>query len=77
MRPSHRERTGRRAGVRSRGRSVRRACVPAGTARVSYFVTGIRSTTRGATAQFDVNFGVEGPGLAVVDVTANAVKMAA
>lgn len=53
--------------------------VPSGTARVSYFVTGVRSTARGNTAQFDVNFGVGGPGLGVVDVTGTAaqVKMAA
>lgn len=51
--------------------------VPAGTARVTYFVTGVRSTTRGISAQFDVNFGVDGPGLGVTDVTATQVKLAA
>lgn len=55
--------------------------IPFGSGAVTYEVTGVRSTRRGLPAQFNVNFGVNGPGLSVMDVTAPGVggeiKMAA
>lgn len=49
--------------------------IPAGTSRVYYDVTGVRSTSRGPTTTFLVKFGVGGPGISVVE--APQVKMAA
>lgn len=39
---------------------------------VTYFITGVRSTTRGVTAQFTVNFGVGGGGLSITSITEDA-----
>jgi len=51
--------------------------IPAGSGSVYYQVTGVRSTQRGNTATFTVQFGVDGPGLTVSDVSAGPVKLAA
>ncbi|CAG1008354.1 hypothetical protein PHYC_03554 [Phycisphaerales bacterium] len=49
--------------------------IPFGSGAVTYEITAVRSTRRGTPAQFNVNFGVNGPGLTVTTVA--PVKMAA
>lgn len=52
--------------------------LPTGSAPVTYEVTAVRSTARGDAAQFTVNFGTGGGGLAFATVTEGAgMKMAA
>lgn len=49
--------------------------LPLGADGVTYQIVGIRSTARGNTAQFNVNFGIGGPGFATISTT--PVKLAA
>ena len=53
--------------------------LPSGSLGVTYMITAIRSTKRGTPAQFNVNFGVGGDGMAFASVTdvTMPVKMAA
>jgi hypothetical protein len=52
--------------------------LPAGSTGVTYQITAIRSTSRGPAAQFNVNFGVGGDGMAFATVTpVGTVKIAA
>jgi hypothetical protein len=52
--------------------------VAAGSPSVTYQITAVRSTQRGNSAQFTVNFGVGGPGLTIASVVEGGpVKMAA
>lgn len=54
------------------------ATIPAGSSQVTYEVTAVRSTQRGAPAQFNVNFGIGGPGLvSVSEGSTQGVKLAA
>lgn len=43
--------------------------IPAGASQVTYEITAVRSTQRGVPAQFNVNFGVGGPGLVSVTLS--------
>jgi hypothetical protein len=49
--------------------------IPSGSSGVTYEITAVRSTKRGAAAQFNVNFGVGGDGL--MTATVSPVKLAA
>ena len=52
--------------------------LPSGSAGVTYEITAVRSTKRGLPAQFNVNFGVGGDGMAFASVSAvQPVRMAA
>lgn len=42
--------------------------LPSGAANVVYQITGVRSTTRGLPAQFNVNFGIGGNGVSIANV---------
>jgi hypothetical protein len=49
--------------------------LPSGADGVTYQIVGVRSTSRGNAAQFNVNFGIGGPGFATI--TSTPVKLAA
>ncbi|MBU6414569.1 MAG: hypothetical protein KGS45_14020 [Planctomycetes bacterium] len=51
--------------------------LPAGADGVTYQIVGVRSTSRGNAAQFNVNFGIGGPGLVGGAATVTQVKLAA